>query len=159
MGRLNGERFSSTSVERETPQALFDKLNNEFHFTLDPCATLENTKCSKYYTKEQDGLKQDWSGDIVYCNPPYGKEMTKWIKKSIEESKKGAICVVLIPARTNTNWWHDLCMKATEIRFLRGRPKFGNMKHGLPFPLALLIFSSHTQELKIGTFDVRCLDP
>lgn len=73
--------FSSNSVEWETPQAIFDQLNEEFHFTLDPCSTDENAKCEKHFTKEQNGLAQDWTGEVVYCNPPYGREMPRWIEK------------------------------------------------------------------------------
>ena len=86
---MNNALFSSATVEWETPQALFDKLNAEFQFTLDPCATDENAKCAKYYTIKQDGLKQDWTGETVYCNPPYGREMPAWIKKCVEHSYKG----------------------------------------------------------------------
>ena len=156
MGKLDKNRFSSLSIERETPIDLFNLLDKEFHFTLDPCATPKNTKCIKFYTKEQNGLIQDWSKEVVFCNPPYGKGMTDWIKKSITESSLGATIVVLIPARTNTNWWNNLCMKADEIRFITGRPKFENMKHGLPFPLVLLIFRPNSRHPPVlSTFNLR----
>lgn len=91
-----------------TPQSFFDELNNEFNFTLDPCATKENAKCNKFYTKEQDGLKQDWSGERVFCNPPYGKVIGDWVRKCYEESKKSNTTVVaLIPARTDTRYFHE----------------------------------------------------
>jgi len=141
MGKLDKNRFSSLSIERETPQWLFDKLNKEFSFTLDPCATQKNAKCEKFHTSEEDGLKQDWSQDIVYVNPPYGREVPRWIEKGIQESKKGATVVFLIPSRTNTHWFHELVIEqAHELRFIRGRPKFGDMKYGLPFPLVIVVY-------------------
>lgn len=141
MGRLTKNRFDSSTVERETPQWLFDKLDVEFDFTLDPCATSENAKCEKFYTSEQDGLKQDWSNEVVYVNPPYGREVPKWLGKGIQECNNDTTSVYLIPARTNTHWFHDLVIEqAHELRFIRGRPKFGDMKHGLPFPLVIVVY-------------------
>lgn len=135
--------FSSKSNEWETPQAFFDKLNTEFHFTLDPCCTHENAKCAKHYTQAEDGLKQDWLDEIVYMNPPYGREIGKWIKKARDESAKfrGAIVVALVPARTDTAWWHDYVI-GYEVRFIRGRLKFGGHKNSAPFPSAIVIFKS-----------------
>ena len=133
--------FSSKSNEWTTPQYLFDELNDEFNFTLDPCATDENAKCSKYFTIEDDGLSKDWSNDVVFMNPPYGREIKKWIKKAYEESLNGATVVCLIPARTDTTYWHDFIFgKANDIRFLRGRLKFGNSKNSAPFPSAIVIY-------------------
>lgn len=121
--------YSSKSNEWATPQNLFDELNDEFNFTLDPCATDENAKCSKYFTIEDDGLSKDWSNEVVFMNPPYGREIKKWIKKAYEESLNGATVVCLIPARTDTTYWHDFIFdKAYDIRFIRGRLKFGNSK-------------------------------
>ena len=88
---MNNCLYSSASCEWETPQYLFDMLNEEFHFTLDPCSTDENAKCEKHYTKEQDGLKQDWTGETVFCNPPYGKEIRDWIRKCYEHSIGGVL--------------------------------------------------------------------
>lgn len=138
MARLE-KRFESASVEWPTPDSVFQPLDAEFHFTLDVCANSDNTKCASFFTKEQNGLGQGWSG-ICWMNPPYGNEVPKWIKKAIGETKNGATTVALIPARTNTEWWHKLVMGNAEVRFVRGRPKFGDSKHGLPFPLAILIF-------------------
>ena len=133
--------FSSKSNEWTTPQYLFDELDDEFKFALDPCATDENAKCSKYFTIEDDGLSKDWSKDVVFMNPPYGREIKKWIKKAYEESLNGAIVVCLIPARTDTTYWHDFIFdKADDIRFLRGRLKFGNSKNSAPFPSAIVIY-------------------
>ena len=133
--------FSSKSNEWTTPQHLFDELNQEFNFTLDPCATEENAKCSKHFTIEDDGLSKDWSNDVVFMNPPYGREIKKWIKKAYEESLNGATVVCLIPARTDTTYWHDFIFeKADDIRFLKGRLKFGNGKNSAPFPSAIVVY-------------------
>ena len=133
---------SSKSVEWATPQALFDAWDAKYHFTLDPCATKENTKCKKYYTIKEDGLIQDWSKDIVFMNPPYGREIKKWIKKAYEESIKGACVVCLIPARTDTSYWHDFifCNSWVDIFFIRGRVKFGTSKSSAPFSSAIVVF-------------------
>ena len=137
--------YSSKSNEWATPQNLFDELNDDFNFTLDPCATDENAKCSKYFTIEDDGLSKDWSNDVVFMNPPYGREIKKWIKKAYEESLNGATVVCLIPARTDTTYWHDFIFKKTnDIRFLRGRLKFGNSKNSAPFPSAIVVYRGVT---------------
>jgi len=138
-GKLNNVIFSSKSNEWETPQELFDALNREFHFTLDPCSTDENAKCKKHFTIDDDGLSKDWSKDIVFMNPPYGRKIGKWVKKAYEESLNGTIVVCLIPARTDTAYWHDYVMKG-EIRFLRGRVKFSNSTISAPFPSAVVVF-------------------
>ena len=105
---INSGLFSSNTCEWATPKNFFNELNNEFHFTLDPCATELNHKCDKYYTIKENGLEQNWKGEIVFCNPPYGKEISKWVKKCYEEHKKNGITVVmLIPARTDTSYFHD----------------------------------------------------
>lgn len=134
--------FSSKSDAWTTPQGFFDELDKEFSFTLDPCATSENTKCSKYYTIKEDGLRQDWQGETVFCNPPYGRAIRNWVKKCYEESKKPKTTVVmLIPARTDTSYFHDfIYQKAREIRFVRGRLKFGNAKNSAPFPSMVVVF-------------------
>ncbi|MDR5622667.1 phage N-6-adenine-methyltransferase [Staphylococcus haemolyticus] len=133
--------YSSKSNEWATPQNLFDELNDEFNFTLDPCATDENAKCSKYFTVEDDGLSKNWSNEVVFMNPPYGREIKKWIKKAYEESLNGATVVCLIPARTDTMYWHDFIFdKADDIRFLRGRLKFGGSKNSAPFPSAIVVY-------------------
>lgn len=134
--------FSSKTDLWETPQSFYDELNKEFQFTLDPCATPENAKCEMFYTKEMDGLTMNWEGNSVFCNPPYGKEIGKWVKKAYEESKKNDTTVVmLIPARTDTAYFHDyIYHKAKEIRFLRGRLKFGQSKNAAPFPSMVVVF-------------------
>lgn len=139
--------FSSETDQWSTPQDLYDRLNEEFNFNLDPCADDQNHKCEKYFTKEQNGLLQDWGGNAVFCNPPYGRQIGKWVKKCYEESqKKDTICVMLIPARTDTRYFHDyIYKKATEIRFIKGRLKFGESKNGAPFPSMVVIFDKQRQ--------------
>lgn len=130
--------FSSQTGEWATPQWLFDELNNEFGFTLDVCALPDNAKCEKYYTPDVDGIKQSWENNTCWMNPPYGREISKWVQKAYKESRQSTV-VCLLPARTDTRWWHDYCMKG-EIRFLRGRLKFGQAKNSAPFPSAIVIF-------------------
>ena len=110
--------FSSKSDEWSTPQTLFDTLNEEFHFTLDPCAKAENAKCKMYYTISENGLEKTWAGHCVFCNPPYS-QIQKWVKKCAEEARKGATVVMLIPARTDTRWFHDYIYKKADIRFIK----------------------------------------
>ena len=138
---LNTElMFSSKSNEYATPQDFFDEINKEFHFTLDPCATHENAKCSKYYTINDNGLTKDWSGEIVFVNPPYGKDIFYWVRKcNHEHNKNGTTIVMLIPARTDTAYFHDYIYHKAELRFIRGRLKFGG-NNSAPFPSMLVIF-------------------
>ena len=138
MARLNKQRFESATVEWATPDSLWKPLNDEFGFTLDVCANAENSKCARYWTKEQNGLLHPWAG-VCWMNPPYGKELKRWIIKAECEKSKGVTTVALIPARTNTNWWHDIVMK-NEVRFIRGRPMFGDSDQGLPWPMAIVVF-------------------
>lgn len=130
--------FSSQTNEWSTPQDFFDGLDREFHFTLDPCATHESAKCDKYFTKEDDGLQQSWDNEIVFCNPPYGREIKHWVKKAAEA--KGGIVVLLIPARTDTTYFHDYIYGKAEIRFIKGRLKFGDGKAPAPFPSMVVVF-------------------
>ena len=133
--------FSSATDQWATPQNFFDELNEEFSFNLDPCADSTNHKCEKYFTKEQNGLSQDWGGYCVFCNPPYGREISKWVQKSYEESQKEDTTVVmLIPARTDTKWFHEYIYNKAEIRFLKGRLKFGDAKNSAPFPSMVVVF-------------------
>ena len=134
--------FSSKTDLWSTPQDFYDNLNREFNFTLDPCATPENAKCEKFYTVREDGLMQDWQGETVFCNPPYGRAIKDWVKKCAAESKKpGTTVVMLIPARTDTSYFHDyIYKKAKEIRFVRGRLKFGCSENSAPFPSMVVIF-------------------
>ena len=130
--------FSSKTDLWETPNVFFKELDREFHFSLDVCATKENTKCERFYTPEDDGLNQEWEG-VCWMNPPYGRQIGKWVKKAAESHCR---VVCLLPARTDTAWWHDYCIKEGVIRFIRGRLKFGNAKNNAPFPSAIVIFGS-----------------
>ena len=132
--------FSSKTDLWETPQEFFDKLDKEFHFNLDVCALPENAKCARYYTPEQDGLHQPWDG-IVWCNPPYGREIGKWVERAYCSAVEGgAIVVMLLPARTDTRWFHEYIYGKAEIRFVRGRLKFGGSKNSAPFPSMVVVF-------------------
>lgn len=131
--------MTSATAEWATPQSFFDELNKEFKFTLDPCSTPVNRKCEKYYTKEDDGLTKDWSGETVFCNPPYGRELPRWVKKCHEESLRGATVVMLIPARTDTSYFHDYIYGTHEIRFIRGRLRFGGCDQNAPFPSMVVV--------------------
>lgn len=130
--------FSSEKCEWATPPDFFAALNAEFGFTLDVCALPENAKCDQYFTPEQDGLKQPWTG-CCWMNPPYGRTIGRWMDKAWEESQRGATIVCLVPARTDTQWWHR-CATRGEVRFVPGRLKFGNSKNSAPFPSAIVIF-------------------
>ena len=135
---MKSVHFSSKTNEWATPQATYDELNEEFAFTLDPCATGENAKCDKWYTIEDDGLSQSWNGQRVFCNPPYGREIGKWVKKCA--SREADIAVMLIPARTDTAYFHDYIYNHAEIRFLRGRLYFNDSAGRAPFPSMIVIF-------------------
>jgi len=130
--------FSQASDEWATPQTLFDELDSEFQFTLDPCATPENAKCARFFTRAEDGLSRSWAGERVFCNPPYGREIAGWVKKLAEQ--RTAISVGLLPARTDTAWFHDYISGKAEVRFLRGRLKFGGSKKDAPFPSMVVIW-------------------
>ena len=132
--------FSSKTNEWSTPQEFFDQLNAEFNFTLDPSSTKKNAKCGKFYTEEENGLIQSWDNEIVFCNPPYGRTLKDWVKKASES--QGGVVVMLIPARTDTQYFHKYIYqkKNVEIRFLKGRLKFGDSKNSAPFPSMVVIF-------------------
>ena len=133
--------FSSKSDMWETPQDFFDKINKEFHFSCDVCAIPENAKCEKFFSPEIDGLKQEWAG-CCWCNPPYGREIGKWVEKAYTASTLGATVVMLLPARTDTKWFHEYIYNKAEIRFIKGRLKFGNSKTAAPFPSMVVIFNN-----------------
>lgn len=134
--------FSSDDQNWSTPQDFYEELNKEFKFTLDPCCTKTTAKCRKFFTEAENGLIQDWSNDIVFMNPPYGREIKHWIEKAYNESLKGATVVCLIPARTDTRYWWDFIFegKASEIRFIKGRLKFGGATNSAPFPSAVIVY-------------------
>jgi phage N-6-adenine-methyltransferase len=119
--------YSSATDEWPTPPAFFAQLDRRYRFTLDPCATSDNAKCPLYFTREQDGLKQDWGTHRVFCNPPYGRRtIGAWVRKCFESSQGGALVVLLVPARTDTRWYHDWIEGKADIKFIRGRLRFGN---------------------------------
>lgn len=140
--------FSSKSDEWETPQDFYNELNKEFHFTLDPAATDENHKCNMYFTENEDGLKQSWQGHTVFCNPPYGRKIWQWVSKARDEWKQGnATVVMLLPARTDTRWFHEWIYGQADIRFIKGRLKFGGSKNSAPFPSMVAVFQKKRKRL------------
>lgn len=130
--------FSSNTDLWATPQDLFDQQNAKYGFTLDVCALPDNAKCQRYFTPADDGLAQVWSG-VCWMNPPYGRVIGSWMAKAYRSALQGAVVVCLVPARTDTAWWHEYAMKG-EIEFLRGRLKFGGHKNSAPFPSAIVVF-------------------
>ena len=138
--------FSSKTDMWATPQDVFDKLNDEFNFNTDVCASKSNAKCSHYYTEEDDGLAQEWKGSC-FMNPPYGRTIGQWVSKAYKESTKGATVVCLVPARTDTKWWHEnIIDNDAEVRFIKGRLKFGGHKNSAPFPSAIVIFKGEVTD-------------
>lgn len=145
--KLTSGLFTSRTEEWGTPDYVFLPLNKEFDFQVDVCATSENTKCKVFFNKSVDGLKREWSPFRCWMNPPYGKSISKWMKKAFEESQRGALVVSLIPSRTDTRWWHEWVMKSAEVRFISGRVNFSNQsakgqnsKQSAPFPSCIAIY-------------------
>ena len=143
-------QFESSERDWETPPEIFAPLHKEFGFTLDVCASEDNAKCHRYFTKKDDGLSQWWDG-VCWMNPPFGQKKD-WTKKAYYEGQRGITVVCLLPARTNTEWWHDYCMKG-EVRFIRGRPKFKGAEHGLPQPLAIVVFGPLAKVGEVVSWD------
>lgn len=133
--------FSSKTDLWATPSDFFNSVAEEFHFTLDVCALPDNAKCEKFFSPVDDGLAQNWEG-ICWMNPPYGRVIGKWVQKAYESAKHGAIVVGLLPARTDTKWFHDYIYGKAEIRFIRGRLKFGGCANSAPFPNMLVIWKN-----------------
>ena len=137
--------FSSKTDQWATPPELFDRIARRYGpFELDVCALPGNAKCSQYFSPEQDGLKQTWSGRC-WCNPPYGRKIGRWVKRAWESSTNGATVVCLLPARTDTKWWHEYVIPYARIEYLRGRVHFGDSANGAPFPSAVAVFESARQ--------------
>lgn len=136
---INSSMFSSATDEWATPQQFFDKLNSIYKFEIDVCATSDNAKCEKYFTRDEDGLQQEWTGSC-WMNPPYGRAIKHWIKKACDAGLSGHRVVCLLPARTDTAWFHDFCLPHGKIEFIRGRLKFGGAKTSAPFPSMIVIF-------------------
>ena len=140
MSQINSGLFTSNSDDYGTPQKLFNELNAEFNFDVDVCASADNAKCRRYFSVEENGLLQDWSKfKTCYMNPPYGRQIIDWVKKAYETSLLGSTVVCLLPARTDTKWFHEYCMKG-EMRFIRGRLKFNDGKNPAPFPSMIVVF-------------------
>jgi len=131
--------FSSATDLWETPLDLFQELDAEFGFTLDVCALPTNAKCRKFFSPAEDSLKQRWTG-TCWMNPPYGRNIGSWVRKAWESSRDGATVVCLLPARTDTKWWHEYVAHASEIRYVRGRLRFGKAVNSAPFPSAVVVF-------------------
>lgn len=139
---MNNVLFSKKTDEWETPKDLFDKLNNIFSFTLDPCATVNNAKCKKFYTKDQNGLLKSWKNETVFCNPPYS-QIKLWVKKCYEEFKLNKVTVILLlPARTDTKYFHEFISGNALLFFIKGRLHFNNSINSAPFPSIIAVFTN-----------------
>jgi phage N-6-adenine-methyltransferase len=161
MGIFDKNKFGSVKQDWATHWDLFNKVNSEFNFTIDVAADSENKKVERFYCEKDNGLIQDWSNEVVWCNPPYGREVPIWLKKGKESAENNnTTSVFLIPARTNTVWFHNLCLNASEVRFIKGRPKFYNHAskddktalYGLPVPLCLVIYKPNVKSFTVGSF-------
>lgn len=145
MADFDKNRFASKKQDWETPDSIFDPLYEEFHFDLDVAASDKHHKVIRFIDEKDNAMTCDWPGKNCWLNPPYGKgySLSRWVERAYHQvcsGKYAEIVVMLIPARTNTNWFHDICLKYGEVRFIKGRPKFGGAKHGLPQPLCIVIF-------------------
>ncbi len=138
--RKRSVHFRSDSCEWSTPADLFAELDREFGFGLDVCATADNAKCERFFTRADNGLAQPWEG-VCWMNPPYGRTIGQWVRRAADAAKAGATVVCLLPARTDTAWWHDVvAVHSSDVRLLRGRLKFGGSRSGAPFPSAVVVF-------------------
>lgn len=136
-----------SAVEWSTPREFFAPLDEEFGFTVDVCASAGNAKCARFYTRSDDGLQQDWAGEVAWMNPPYARGVIdKWMRKAFESSQSGATVVCLVPSSTSTNWWHDYAMKG-DVRFVRGRIRFGGSSAPAMFANAVVIFRPATKNI------------
>jgi phage N-6-adenine-methyltransferase len=154
--RNNNVHFASDRHDWETPGDLFGALDREFRFSLDAAASVTNAKVARYYTAEDNGLAQPWLG-TVWCNPPYGRAIGGFVRKGWESAQEGATVVMLVPARTDTAWWHDFVMEADEVRLLRGRLRFVGAPHCAPFPSAIVVFrpdeGRHNRRVRFSTME------
>ena len=151
----NDSRYRGKGRHWATPPKVFDPLNLEFNFTLDPCATDRSAKCWFYFTEREDGLAQSWGTHRVFMNPPYGAEIRPWIKKARESAAAGALVVALLPAETDSDWWHEHIVDIAEVRYIRGRPRFivhmedGTEKWASPFrPCVVVIWRPNDSQNK-----------
>lgn len=146
--------FSSASEEWSTPQDLFDALNAEFHFTTDVCSSPDKAKCGHFYSKDQDGLLQNWMG-VCWMNPPYGRGIGRWMNKARVSSQNGATVVCLVPARTDTQWFHrEVLPYAVEVRFVEGRLRFGNSTENAPFPSAVVVYRPNPTPIRMTGYSL-----
>ena len=144
--------MSSATDRWGTPQALFDRLDGMFHFEVDVCADDTNHKCPVYFTKEIDGLKQDWTRfGSVFMNPPYGKGMDDWMRKIYTTARAGSLCVCVIPCRTDTRWW-EFVMRSSEVWLIKGRLHYNDGEQGAPFPSCVVIYRPEDMELDPPVF-------
>lgn len=143
---INAGLMSSRTDQWATPRAFFDEWDAIYRFELDVCADSSNAKCARYFDRQDDGLCQSWSPFRCWMNPPYGRQIGRWVQKAFEESRVGATVVCLLPARTDTAWWHDYVIPRGKVVFIRGRLRFGEAKAGAPFPSAVVIFRSDARE-------------
>ena len=144
--------FSSQKEDWATPQGFFDKLDHVFNFKLDACADRSNKKCNMFFSKKDNALTQDWSHyNTVWLNPPYGRTMGSWMQKAYDESLKGAVVVCLVPARTDTKWWHEWVDGKGQVTFVKGRLKFGGSKHAAPFPSAVVVYGLDVDRIVNGS--------
>lgn len=150
---LNNSLYSSENDCWETPQFLFNQLNNEFGFTLDVCALAGNKKCNNYFDKQKDALRQEWTG-VAWMNPPYGRGIDKWVSKAYFSSLKGCVVVCLLPVRSDTRWWHDYVMKSAEIRLLNKRLSFEGSNNKAPFPSAIVIFNTECNKPSLTSMKI-----
>lgn len=150
---------SITSYESYTPRNFWKVLDDEFHFGLDVAATYDSTVCEEYFTIEDDGLNQDWSGfgGSVWCNPPFSRSIGRWVEKSYEESLKGTVVVMLIPVKSDTMYWHRYVMRAAEVRLVKGRLSFGGSTSNAPFPCAVVLFDKRRSGPVFSSID-RVID-
>ena len=147
---IQNNAFKSESEEYETPKEIFEPLQKEFNLQLDVCASSSNHKLDNYFTKEDDALTKDWhKHGNFWMNPPFGRQLKKWVQKGYEESQKGVIGVSILPVRSNTLWWHKYIIDTkAEVRFLKGEIKFGDCKRGLWLPFAIVIWKSEDLRTK-----------
>jgi phage N-6-adenine-methyltransferase len=138
--------FSSATDQWATPRAFFSEWDAIYRFELDVCADAQNAKCRRYFSEQDNGLAQDWAPNRCWMNPPYGREIRRWVQKAYEESLRGATVVCLLPARTDTAWWHEYILPYAKVSFIRGRLKFGDAKNGAPFPSAVAVFYPRTSQ-------------
>lgn len=154
MGIFNKEKFDTGKQTWKTPDIIFLPLDSEFSFETDLACDEENKLCPIGFTEQDESLSKEWVG-VNWLNPPFGK-VKLWVKKAYEETRKdGTIIVMLIFSKTNTVWWHDYVMRAKEVRLIKGRPKFKGAKHGLPFPLSIVVFQKTNTPVKFSTFELK----